>query len=61
MDNRTKKENIMSYYGNDEISDMVNEARRYDTSEGIADGLRGAHIDATETHLPYIERVEEED
>lgn len=34
--------------------------RRYGTSDELADDLRGAYEDATETHLPYAERVEHE-
>lgn len=35
--------------------------RRYGTSDELADDLRGAYEDATETHLPYAERVEHEE
>lgn len=31
--------------------------RWYGTSDELADDLRGAYEDATETHLPYAERV----
>lgn len=33
----------------------------YGTSDELADDLRGAYADATETHLPYAERVEREE
>lgn len=35
--------------------------RWYGTSDELADDLRGAYEDATETHLPYAERVEHEE
>lgn len=35
--------------------------RWYGTSDELADDLRGAYEDATETHLPYAERVEREE
>lgn len=35
--------------------------RWYGTSNELADDLRGAYEDATETHLPYAERVEREE
>lgn len=37
------------------------EPRWYGTSDELADDLRGAYADATETHLPYAERVEDEE
>lgn len=37
------------------------EPRWYGTSDELADDLRGAYADATETHLPYAERVEREE
>ncbi len=37
------------------------EPRWYGTSGELADDLRGAYADAIETHLPYVERVEDEE
>lgn len=37
------------------------EPRWYATSDELAEDLRGAYADATETHLPYAERVERDE
>lgn len=36
------------------------DARRYGSADELADDLRGAYLDASETHLPYAERCEED-